>query len=251
MPQKISPRILVSNDDGIHGPGLKPLIAAMRRLGRVTVVVPNEERSADSHSLTLHKPIRVRPIAKDIFTINGSPADCVRLGVLEIMRERVDLCVSGINNGLNLGEDVVYSGTVAAAMEATLLNIRSIAFSQSRGEDFDFASGARFAQKISRLVLRHGLPTGVCLNVNFPEPLSTPLPAVAVRLGRRIYSKDVTKRADPRGQHYYWMAGKTVTGYNTKGTDVAALARGHVTITPLRIDNTDAAMLNTLKSWGF
>lgn len=223
----------------------------MRRLGHVTVVVPNEERSADSHSLTLHKPIRVRKIAPDVYTINGSPADCVRLGILEIMSERVDLCVSGINNGLNLGEDVVYSGTVAAAMEATLLNVPSIAFSQSRGEALGYAAGARFAQRMARMVLRHGLPSGICLNVNFPEPDKSYLPALAVRLGRRIYSKDVTKRADPRGQQYYWMAGKTVTGYNTKGTDVAALARGHITLTPLRIDNTDSSMIDTLKSWGF
>ena len=121
------PRILVANDDGIDGPGLRPLIAALRRVGEVTVVVPSQERSADSHSLTLHKPIRVHRHGNGLFSLNGSPADCARFGVLEILRGKVDLVVSGINRGYNLGEDVIYSGTVAAAMEATLLKIPAIA----------------------------------------------------------------------------------------------------------------------------
>lgn len=229
-----------------------PLVRAMRRLGQVTVVVPQEERSADSHSLTLHKPIRVRTHSRGIFTINGSPADCARLGILEILQSQVDLVVSGINNGLNIGEDVIYSGTVAAATEATMLSIPAIAFSRERGEDPDYAAAVRFASQIARAALRRGIPEGVCLNVNFPK--NSPkgyLTPVAVRLGRRIYGKDVTKRADPRGDHYYWLAGKSVTGVNTKGTDVAAIARGHISITPLHIDNTDGAMLQALKSWGY
>jgi len=246
------PNILVTNDDGIHGPGLLPLARAMRQVGNVTIVVPREERSADSHSLTLHKPIRVHKVSRQIYTLNGSPADCARFGILEITGSKVDLVVSGINNGLNLGEDVVYSGTVAAAMEATLLTLPAIAFSQSRSDDVDYAFAARFAVKLARQVLKQGIPPGVCLNVNFPDPKrKNKKPPVAVRLGSRIYSKAVTKRADPRGDHYYWLAGKTVTGINAKGTDVAAISQGHISITPLHIDNTDHPMLTTLKSWGF
>lgn len=240
---------MVVNDDGIHGPGLRPLVLAMRRLGQVTAVVPDQERSADSHSLTLHKPIRVHRNARGFYTLNGSPADCARLGILEMLKSRVDLVVSGINRGFNLGEDVVYSGTVAAAREAALLQTPAIAFSQDP-ESKTYEASVSWALSLARLVLRRGLPPGICLNVNFPKPArGTIKPPIAVRLGRRIYSKEVTKRADPRGGHYYWLAGSSVKSYREKGTDVAAVASGHVSVTPLHIDNTDFAALDTLRSW--
>jgi len=244
------PRILVCNDDGIHGPGLPALIAAMRRLGRVTVSVPEQERSADSHSLTLHKPIRVREVAESVYTLNGSPADCARFGVLEILKEQVDLVVSGINRGYNLGEDVIYSGTVAAAMEATLLKIPSLAFSMDP-EGSDYRPAAAFAQRLARQVLRRGLPPGVCLNVNFPAaPKGGAYKTAApTKLGRRIYGTDITRRADPRGIEYFWLAGRQVTGVDEPGTDVAAVERGKVSITPLKIDNTDHAALQALATW--
>lgn len=243
----MKPNILVANDDGINGPGLKPLVAAMRGLGTVTVVVPDQERSADSHSLTLHKPIRIHRIEAGVYTLNGSPADCVRFAVLEILKRKLDLVVAGINRGYNLGEDVIYSGTVAAAREATLLNVPALAFSQDpRG--LSYAASAACAKRLVRLVLRRQLPPGVCLNVNFPASKAFK-PALPCRLGRRIYSQIVTKRADPRGGHYYWLAGKSVSGVNAKGTDVAAVYAGRVSVTPLHIDNTDFAMLETLKTW--
>jgi 5'-nucleotidase len=245
------PRILICNDDGINGPGLAPLAAAMRRLGRVTVSVPEHERSADSHSLTLHKPIRVRRVAPDTFTLNGSPADCARFGVLEILKEKVDLVVSGINRGYNLGEDVIYSGTVAAAMEATLLLIPSVAFSMD-ADGVDYRPAAAFAQRLARQVLRRGLPLGVCLNVNFPAPSKGGYKAaIPATLGRRIYGTDITRRADPRGVEYFWLAGRQVTGVDEPGTDVAAVSRGKISITPLKIDNTDAAALQALSAWKF
>jgi 5'-nucleotidase len=245
------PRILVCNDDGINGPGLPALISAMRRLGHVTVSVPEHERSADSHSLTLHKPIRVRRMSPDTFTLNGSPADCARFGVLELLKEKVDLVVSGINRGYNLGEDVIYSGTVAAAMEATLLRIPSLAFSMDPdGEDYRPAGA--FAQRLARQVLRRGLPVGVCLNVNFPAPNKGGYKsAVPAKLGRRIYGTDITRRADPRGLEYFWLAGRQVTGVDEPGTDVAAVSRGKISITPLKIDNTDVAALQALAAWKF
>ncbi|MDE2143043.1 MAG: 5'/3'-nucleotidase SurE [Elusimicrobia bacterium] len=245
------PRILVCNDDGIDGPGLPALIAAMRRIGRVTVSVPEHERSADSHSLTLHKPIRVRKTAESVYTLNGSPADCARFGVLEILKSKVDLVVSGINRGYNLGEDVIYSGTVAAAMEATLLRIPSIAFSMDPDGN-DYRPAAAFAQRLARQVLRRGLPIGVCLNVNFPVPPKNGYKAAApARLGRRIYGTDITRRADPRGLDYFWLAGRQVTGVDEPGTDVGAVSRGLVSVTPLKIDNTDAAALQALSTWSF
>lgn len=241
------PRILVTNDDGWGGPGLRPLIAAMKRLGAVTTCVPHQERSADSHSLTLHKPLRVHHSSPGFYALNGSPADCARFGVLEIMKGRVDLVVSGINKGYNLGEDVIYSGTVAAAMEATLLGVPSIAFSQDP-EAPSFAQAAAWARKIARVTLRQKLPEGVFLNVNFPAARRY-RGVQAASLGRRLYSKDVTKRLDPRGGHYYWLAGKTVEGVASEGTDVAAAANGFVSLTPLRLDNTDRDMLPLLKTW--
>ncbi|MDE2492079.1 MAG: 5'/3'-nucleotidase SurE [Elusimicrobia bacterium] len=246
---KKRPIILVCNDDGINGPGLEPLIAAMRRLGRVTVAVPEHERSADSHSLTLHKPIRVRRVAEGVYTLNGSPADCARFGVLEMLKEKVDLVVSGINRGYNLGEDVIYSGTVAAAMEATLLRVPAAAFSLDSAES-DFRPAARVAQRLSAEILRRGLPRGVCLSANFPpsggKAYARPVPA---RLGRRIYGTDITRRADPRGHEYFWLAGREVTGVDEPGTDVAAVSRGRVSVTPLKIDRTDAQALQALGGW--
>jgi 5'-nucleotidase len=242
------PRILVCNDDGIDGPGLRPLIAAMRRLGEVTTVVPAQERSADSHSLTLHKPIRVHKRGPNLFALNGKPADCARLGILEIMGEEVDLVVSGINRGYNLGEDVVYSGTVAAAREATLLGVPAIAFSQDP-ECPSFKAAASFAGRLVRQSLKRGIPKGTFLNVNVPAAARPIRPAVLVRLGRRIYSKEVTRRADPRGGQYYWLAGSSVTSVPEKGTDVSVAAQGHISVTPLRIDCTDDAALGALKTW--
>ncbi len=247
----MKPHILVANDDGINGPGLKPLIAAMRRVGRVTTVVPGQERSADSHSLTLHKPIRVHAHGKDLFALNGKPADCARLGILEIAKGRIDLLVSGINRGFNLGEDVIYSGTVAAAREATLLGVPAIAFSQDP-DSLSYADAARHATRIARMVLRHSLPPGVCLNVNFPKPRSGRMKRPLVsRLGRRVYSKEVTERSDPRGGRYYWLAGSGVTSVEDEGTDVFAIAQGHVSVTPLHVDTTHHELLDALKKWRF
>ncbi len=243
------PHILVCNDDGIHGPGLPALIAAMKKLGTVTVAVPEHERSADSHSLTLHKPIRVRKVSPGVFTLNGSPADCARFALLQILRGKVDFVASGINRGYNLGEDVVYSGTVAAAREATMNGARAAAFSQDPSSE-DYRPGADYARKIAKLVLTKGLSPGIFLNVNFPAPGRSGFKgAVPVRLGRRVYDSRVTKRSDPRGQEYFWLAGQRVTSIDEPGTDVAAASRGLVSVTPLLLDATALEPLKTLKSW--
>jgi 5'-nucleotidase len=243
------PRILVCNDDGLHGPGLRPLIAAMKRLGETVAVVPAQERSADSHSLTLHKPIRVHSVSPGLFTLNGKPADCARLGILELMRGEVDLVVSGINRGYNLGEDIVYSGTVAAAREATLLDLPAIAFSQDP-ESADYRACAAFAARLARLALAKGIPKGILLSVNAPASKPGKAPAAVVtRLGRRVYSKEVTLRRDPRGGDYYWLAGSNVTSVYEAGTDVDAVAKGKISVTPLHIDVSDKPMIEKLKAW--
>lgn len=243
------PTILVCNDDGIHGPGLPALIAAMKKLGNVTVAVPEHERSADSHSLTLHKPIRVRQVSPGVYTLNGSPADCARFGLLEILGGKADLVASGINRGFNLGDDVVYSGTVAAAREATMNGAPACAFSSDPSVE-DYRPAAAVAAKVAKLVLARGLPPGVFLNVNFPAPQRGKFKGVqTVRLGRRIYDSKVTKRSDPRGLDYFWLAGQRVSSVDEPGTDVAAASRGQVSVTPLLLDATAHEPLKGLKSW--
>lgn len=241
----------MTNDDGIHGPGLRPLIAAMQGLGTVVAVVPDQERSADSHSLTLHKPIRVYRIADGIVTVSGSPADCARFGVLREMKGLVDLVVSGINHGYNLGEDIIYSGTVAAAREARILGIPAVAFSQDPGQR-SYEAAAAFARDLARQIISRGLPPGVILNVNFPKPRREGFRgAQAARLGQRIYSNSIDRRSDPRGRTYYWMGGSRARWVKLPGTDVAAVAAGRISVTPLHLDQTDRPMLAALKGWRF
>lgn len=242
------PEILISNDDGIFGPGLHPLIDALRSVGHVTVCVPDQERSADSHSLTLHKPLRLREVSRDFFIANGGPSDCARFGVLEILKGRVDLLVSGINNGYNLGEDVIYSGTVAAAMEGTLLRVPSFAISQGLGGK-SFSAAAFFARKLARRVLRYGLPQGVAINVNVPPGAKVGVSGIVARLGRRVYGNKIMMREDPRGHKYFWLAGKEVTSIALPGSDVEAINEKKISMTPLHLDNTDFASLAILKQW--
>lgn len=244
------PHIMIVNDDGVYGPGLRPLMAAMRHVGPVTVVVPDQERSADSHCLTLHKPLRVREVSRNFYILNGSPADCARFGILEIMKARVDLVVSGINQGFNLGEDVIYSGTVAGAMEATLLKVPALAVSQGGGPRASYLAAAQFTRRLAAQVLRHGLPDGVCLNVNAPNtPSRQPRRVVVTRLGRRIYGSKITVRSDPRGHQYFWLTGKNVTGVAVPGSDVAAISQDAISVTPLHLDNTDIPTIHLLRKW--
>jgi 5'-nucleotidase len=243
------PQILVTNDDGVHGAGLRPLIAAMQRIGDVITVVPDQERSADSHSLTLHKPIRVYRISEGLVTVNGSPADCARFGVLRMMKGKADLVVSGINHGYNLGEDIIYSGTVAAAREARILGVPAIAFSQDPNQR-SYEAAAELAYALAGQTLRRGLQPGVILNVNFPTPKGEGFRGVrAARLGQRIYSNSISRRCDPRGRTYYWLGGSRARWVKRPGTDVAAVAAGWVSVTPLHLDQTDRSMLDALKRW--
>jgi len=231
------PRILVTNDDGVYSEGLKLLAVALREVGDVVVVAPDRERSAAGHSLTLHRPLRMQKLADEMYSVDGTPTDCVNLAVLWLLKERPpDLVVSGINFGLNLGDDVTYSGTVSATFEGSLLGIPALAFSQEIEEGFSFEPAARFARELSVAVIEGGAPRDLLLNVNVPANGFDGWRLT--RLGRRIYQQSIVEKEDPRGRKYFWIAG-TPDWQPDEGTDHQAVSSGKVSITPLHLDLTD------------
>src|SRR5262247_2813540 len=237
--------ILVTNDDGVHAPGLAALAAALEDLGEVWVVAPEREQSACGHALTLHRPLRVEAVGERRFAVNGTPSDCVNLGVLGFLPERPVLVVSGINHGSNLGDDVTYSGTVSAAMEGTLLGVPSIAVSLVDGGDFEVAG--RVARLIAMRVLVSGLPPKTLLNVNVPaEP---PRGIRLARLGHRVYMDKIVEQADPRGRSHYWIGGGDARWDSLEGTDMGAVHEGFVSLTPLHLDLTNHRALMQLDDW--
>lgn len=244
------PRILVVNDDGIYGEGLRPLAKALAPLGDVSVVVPEKEQSAASHAITLHKPIRLRRLDETFTIINGTPADCVRFGALCLLKEKVDLVVSGINRGANMGADTLYSGTVGAAKEACFLGFRAMAVSMMQPAEKYYDAAARVAVRVARMLLRTAPPPNVCLNINVPHrPWASLKGAAVTYLGKRLYGRDHAPRMDPRGQEYYWMAGQIPKSLPAPGSDLAAVQAGKVSITPIRLDLTDGDALVALRQW--
>jgi|SRR5579884_2106509 len=242
--------ILVTNDDGVSSRGLSALAEAMSRLGHVTVVAPERERGAVGHAVTLHKPLRVNRVEKGVYAVNGTPSDCVLLGVTTILRLKPALIVSGINRGLNLGDDVTYSGTVAAALEGTLLGIPSLAISQEGAYIFRFATAAHFAVHVARAVLRHGLPEETLLNINVPDRSRSAVAGVKMTsLSRRRFVNPVIEKIDPRGRKYYWIAGTRVSWERRGDSDYESIRRGYVSITPLHMDLTNYPALETLRQW--
>jgi 5'-nucleotidase len=241
-----APVILTTNDDGYHAEGLRILADALASMGRVVVVAPDRDRSAASHALTLNHPLRPRALGPDRFSVDGTPTDCVNLGVLGLIDARPDLVVSGINSGLNLGDDVTYSGTVAAAIEGTVLGVPSIAMSLD-GPPFDYPAAAAIAVKLAKLVLEKGLPRDTLLSVNVPSGRirGTRL----TRQGRRIYHEVIVKRVDPRGKAYYWIGGKPSGWREDPGCDHSAVEEGYVSVTPLHIDLTNHAALGEIAAW--
>jgi 5'-nucleotidase len=236
-------RILITNDDGVYSEGIKLLAEALAPLGQVVVVAPKGEQSASGHSLTLHRPLRLQKLREDVYAVDGTPTDCVNLAVHWLLRDGPpDLIVSGINFGLNLGNDVTYSGTVSATFEGTLLGIPSLAFSQEVGESFSFEPAAEFAHALVETLLAERLPSDLLLNVNVP---AGGFHGVSFcRLGRRIYRQAVVEKEDPRGRKYYWIAG-TPEWQPEEGTDHEAVANGRISVTPLHLDLTDYRGLET------
>ncbi len=246
----LPPRILVTNDDGIHSAGLTLLAKTLARLGEVWVVAPDRERTAVAHAVTLHKPLRVHEVSKRVYAINGTPVDCVNLALLNILPRRPHLLVSGINKGVNLGDDVLYSGTVSAAVEGTILGVPSMAVSQEGRDQFHFATGAQYALRVARQILRHGLPDETLINLNIPNrPLRSIAGVRVTCLSRRRFDNPIIEKVDPHGRTYYWIAGTRVSWSRSKDADHEAIEEGAVSLTPIHLDSTHYGVLDQLRVW--
>src|SRR5436189_3778946 len=226
------PALLLTNDDGVHAAGLAALEQALAELGDAYVLAPEREQSACGHALTLHRPLRVDRLGERRFAVNGTPSDCVNLGVLGFLAERPVLVVAGVNHGTNLGDDVTYSGTVSAAMEGTLLGVPSIAVSLVEGDELEHA--ARVARHVAMRVLVEGLPPMTLLNINVPA--GVPKGVRVTRLGHRVYSGKIVEQADPRGRPHYWIGAGPPAWDALDGTDMGAVHEGYAAVTPLHLD---------------
>ncbi len=253
IPDLSHARILISNDDGINAPG----IAALERIARtlsndVWVVAPDGEQSAAGHSLTLRRPLRLRQLDGRHFAVDGTPTDSVLLGVNRVLRDKKpDLVLSGINFGANLGEDVTYSGTVAAAMEATILGIPSIAFSQfyAPGWDMTWQTAEHWAPRIIRKVTQAGWGRDVLINVNFPSCDADQVTGIEIaRLGKRKLGDELLERTDPRGEPYIWIGAQRAANPDIPGTDLAVVMRRAISITPLCVDLTHHRTMDALSA---
>jgi 5'-nucleotidase len=242
-------KILITNDDGYHSDGIRALEDALTDLGDVYVVAPESEMSGASHSLTLSRPLRIRQIDERHWTVDGTPTDCVTLALNQILAPdiRPDICCSGINLGANLGDDATYSGTVAGALEATILGVPGLAFSLVSFRDHDFTESARVARLITEKALRDGLPDGTLLNVNVPKGT-----AKGIRITKQGFKSArpvISEHIDPRGKPYYWI-GEERNGFRAEGgTDFEAIDEGFVSITPMRSDLTNHSAIAILGDW--
>jgi len=244
-------RVLITNDDGVHAPGLAALAKRVAEIAEVVVVAPDREQSAVGHALTLHHPLRAARIADNIYAVDGTPTDCVNLGIHSLLSFRPDLVLSGINRGANVGDDVTYSGTVAAAMEATLMGIPAIAVSLvTKGAGEHYEAAAAYAARLAQTVLEKGLPPDTFLNVNVPDqPAELIKVPIITCQGKRSYEGTIVDKVDPRGRSYYWIGTADLSFLDIPGSDYDAVTRGHVSITPLHIDLTNYSSIETLKAW--
>lgn len=252
--------ILLTNDDGIYAPGIKALYNTFKNAGEVYIVAPDRERSASSHSLTLHRPLRVSEIGEKIYSVNGTPTDCVALAVNKILTRRPDLIISGINDGPNLGDDITYSGTVSAAIEGTILGIPSFSISldtwvlkKNHRERFCetgvcyFESATRIAFIIANFILEHSLPYDTLLNVNVPNlPFNEIKGIKLTRQGKRIYDNAIKEVYSPSGEKHYWIGGGEPYWERAEDTDISAVMDGYVSVTPVHLDLTNYEALKYL-----
>ncbi len=252
----LSMNILITNDDGINAEGLVALKAELDKIGQVFVVAPDRPRSACGHSITLHKPLRVEKVVLSDgsagYSSSGTPSDCVSLALLGVIDEPIDLVVSGINHGPNLGWDLTYSGTVSAAMEGAIMGVRSFAISVANyATRIDYSTAARFASELALKLYEHNLPESTLLNVNVPDIAASEIKGVSItRQGKRHYSGQLEKRVDPMGRDYYWLGGDIPRDYLDHGTDVHAISEGWVSVTPVHLDLTAYSSIDDVKSWG-
>ncbi len=250
------PLILVSNDDGIDAPGLGALVAAMTDLGDVFVAAPIQEQSAVGHAITIRDPVRARRVGMDFaesvtaYSVKGTPADCVKLAVNQLLPRRPDLVVSGINRGPNTAVNVIYSGTVSAATEAAILGIDSIAFSLCSWEGGDYRAAQEIARRTAKRVLKQGLPPGILLNVNVPSLALDDIRGVLpTRQARSRWEESFHERVDPNNQPYYWLTGTFVNLDEGENTDLWAIENGYVSVTPIQYDLTAHEYLDSMTDW--
>jgi len=242
--------ILVTNDDGITSGALYLLKQELQDLGRVFIVAPDRDQSATSHSLTLYRPMRIDRPEPDVFAVDGTPTDCVLIATHGLLDEPIDLVVSGVNRGPNMGDDVFYSGTVAAAIEGAMQGVPGVAVSLAASGRADFQYACQFTRRLVGTVLERGLPPKCVLNVNVPQLRDDEIKGVRVtRLGKRKYHDSLIERTDPRGRAYYWIGGDAPIWEPEEGTDFTAVDQGYVSVTPLHLDLTDNSLLNTLTEW--
>ncbi len=242
--------ILLSNDDGHFSEGLRALVEALRPLGELWVVAPETEQSAASHAISLHRPLRIREVRERWFAVDGTPTDCSYVAIHHVLKgRRPRLMVSGINHGSNLADDVTYSGTVAAAMEASILGVPAIAFSLATRERFDFRTAARFAHALVKTALERPLPPHMLLNVNGPAGVE-PTGYAVTRLGKHSYGFEVIEKVDPRGRRYYWIGGSEYQHEDIPGSDCNAVLREKlISVTPLMLDLTDDSLRGEVRRW--
>ena len=246
----MSKRILISNDDGINSEGLHKLHEILKTLGEVYVVAPDRDQSAVSHSLTLYRPLRLDKISDFVYTVDGTPTDCVNLAINGILRDnKPDLVVSGINKGENVGDDITYSGTVSAAMEGTLLGIPSIALSLVGRSDFNFDYALYHSELIAKYVLENKLPEDTLLNVNIPNLPGEQIKGIMItRQGKRLYDNPIVEKVDPRGKKYYWIGGDELGFLDIEGSDIMAVKEGYVSVTPIGLDLTNYGHIDKFRS---
>ena len=251
------PLILVTNDDGIAEPGIKALIRAMSKLGEVVVVAPGLEQSAVAHAITIHGPLRAQPykFRDDLghiraLSIQGTPADCMKLALNKLLHRMPDLVVSGINRGGNTAINVLYSGTVGAATESSIQGIDSIAFSLCSKESSEYGPAARYAGAIAKKVLRSRLPRGIVLNVNVPSLPYEEIKGIKVtRLAHSRWTEDFIERVDPNSRPYFWYKGLFINMDEGRDTDIHAIEEGYVSMTPIQYDLTAHGCLGVLRTW--
>ncbi|MFQ6678505.1 MAG: 5'/3'-nucleotidase SurE [Fidelibacterota bacterium] len=250
------PKILVTNDDGIYASGIKALWNAMSEIGNVTVIAPNREQSAVGHAITVSDPLRVKEVKRSDgfsgFAVDGTPSDCIKIGIQALLIEKPDVVVSGINHGSNTGNNIIYSGTISAATEGTMMDIPSVAISLNSFEDRNFQGAQTVAKTVVLKVLEKGLSKKTLLNVNVPAIPENEIKGYKItQQGNAAFKDSFEKREDPRGNTYYWMTGKMINPDIELDNDQKAISEGYVSITPIHYRLTNHNFLDELKRWKF
>jgi len=248
----VSMLILLTNDDGFQSKGLHILAETLSQMAEVVVVAPDREQSASSHSISLTRPLRLNQIRKNLFTVDGTPTDCIVIGLEKAVSARPDIIVSGINSGPNLGEDIHYSGTVSAAFEGAILGIKSLAVSLAHHaeETLHFDTAAQFALRFCKKIIQETIPPGLLFNINVPNlPSDRSLDYAVTKQGKRNYGGIIIENKDPRGKKYYWIGGNQKDYYDIRDSDCNIIASQKIAITPLQVDMTDHSFIGELKKW--